>query len=85
METTNLTMVDSEWGYAFGCDGVMRQPNAEKFLDCSNDTLERMVANRNIRKGRDPRTNRPVYCVKSITDYIKSITEVAPEDCRKSS
>lgn len=85
METTSLSIIDSEWGYTFGCDGVMRQPNAEKFLDCSHDTLERMVAKRMIRKGKDPRNNRPVYCKRSIDDYMKSIEQIAPEDCRSSS
>lgn len=77
-----LNAADSEWGYPFGVDGLMKKRTACEFLDVKPDTLDRMVAHKEIRKSFNPRTNWVMFCTRSIKNHVKSLVEVPAEDCR---
>lgn len=71
----NLTGADAEWGYRFGCDGVLGTAAACDFMSTSRWTLERLVDAGQIRKGKAD--NGPggavKFCRRSLKDYLATL------------
>lgn len=65
-----LTGADKEFGYPFGCEGLVDAAEATQFLAMSRDTLERRVLDGQIRKGRHPGGGKVAYCRRSIREYL---------------
>ena len=65
-----LSEVDEQWGYAFGCDGLMTTAEASEHLAVSRWALDRMCESEQIRKGKHPDTNRIAFCRRSIDVYM---------------
>lgn len=69
---------DTQWGYAFGVDGLMDAREVCEFLgNVSRTTIDRLVAARRIRKGntggKGNRGGRGVYCRRSVAEYARSL------------
>jgi hypothetical protein len=64
-----LEGADKQWGFKFGCDGVMRFPDACKHLGISRGTLERRVAADLLRRGQHPGGGGLVICIRSMEIY----------------
>lgn len=59
---------DAAWGYRFGVDGLMSFEEACGHLgNPSRAHMERLVADRKIRKGRDGA--RVVFCRRSVAEH----------------
>lgn len=71
-----LTVVkaDDYWSYSFGADGVLTPEAAVEMLGgCCERTLQRRVAERKIRRGKDG--SRVLYCRRSVMDYLASLEQ----------
>jgi hypothetical protein len=66
---------DELWGFPFGVDGLVTLAEAQRRLaGCSADTIERLVAKGQLRKGKMPCGGRRVgICARSLQHYISSM------------
>ena len=74
-QNNKLTGADAEYGYRFGCDGMMSLSDACDHLGRSRWTIGRLVERGVLRRGKDPQTQRVSICRRSIREYIASIQE----------
>lgn len=65
---------DEQWGYKFGCDGLLTVDAAGEFLSISGRTLDRLSVQGKIRKGRFP-SNVRAFCKRSVIDFAQSLEE----------
>jgi excisionase family DNA binding protein len=71
---TDQSEADKMFGYAFGVDGLMKRSSVERLLDCSHDTIDRMVDRNEIRSVKLP-TGHTRICKRSVMNYIASLKE----------
>lgn len=75
-DKTQLEGADKQFGYRFGCDGLMSIDEACKFLGgVSRHTLARRADAGLIRTGRqsDRGSGRTVFCRRSVEEYAASL------------
>jgi hypothetical protein len=71
---TPLAGADKQYGFRFGCDGLMSVPQAREFLgDISKHTLYRKIRAGLIRKGNIGEGGRTVICRRSVIEYIATM------------
>lgn len=75
---------DRQWGYTFGCDGLLTIDQVQEVLPVSRKTIYRLCADRLLRKGKnpqhDPRSSGAVFiCRRSLSEYVRSM-EVGTDD-----
>lgn len=62
---------DRQYGYDFGCEGVVTRENAMQLLDCAKSTLYRLCAAGVVRRGKlGPRAR---FCKRSILEHLRSL------------
>ena len=66
-----MSLSDQEWGYEFGCDGLMNTKSATAFLDVSRWTLDKYAREKLIRKSSG-RGERVSFCRRSIQEFIRN-------------
>ena len=64
------TPADEQYGYAFGCDGMVSVKSAMAFLDVGRSTIYRLIDKGSLRKGRIGPTVR--ICRRSLVNYATS-------------
>ena len=64
---------DEEYGYEFGCEGLVSSTFARSFLGVSNTKLWRIISDGQIRKRNDPTNNRAKICRRSIAEYVRGM------------
>lgn len=71
--------VDRKWGWEFGEDGLMTPDEACDLIGCGRTKLDQLLADRVLRKGKDPNFNpnskgtRVKICRRSVREYIRSM------------
>lgn len=68
-----LSGKDQEYGYAFGCEGLVGYRTAYELLGgISRGTVNKLADQGHIRKGRTPggRNAKVVFCRRSIREYM---------------
>jgi hypothetical protein len=74
MNDLKIKATDELFGYQFAVDGLMSATEAQKFLaGISYDTLQSLVVEQVIRKGKMPGRNRTGYCRRSVREYAQSL------------
>ncbi len=68
---TTTRPANREYGYQFGCDGVMTVPQAMAFLSCSRSAVYRLIKDGKIRRGKLGPAAR--ICRRSIAQYLDTI------------
>lgn len=73
LQTTpeTLSLADEEWGYEFGCEGLMTTDSVKTFLDVSRWTLDKFTREKLIRKSSG-RGERVYFCRRSIREFIRN-------------
>lgn len=66
-----FNVVDTEWGYQFGVDGVCSLQEAMELLALSRDTIKRRANDGLLRLGEDG--GRVRVCRRSIQEYLRGI------------
>jgi len=65
-----LSLTDQEWGFRYGCDGVMNSKEARGFMSRSRWTLDELVLQKRIRARKDIHSGRLFYCRRSLMQYF---------------
>jgi hypothetical protein len=82
MIATKETIVKAagqEFEWAFGCDGLLTLEEACDLLRVSRNTLDRLCAEKYLRKGKSPRhdprnkATRVYICRRSLNEYLRSM------------
>lgn len=64
---------DQHWGYEFGVEGLMSLKAVRDFLSKSDDTIDRLVKARRLRRRKDGDHGWGMFCRRSVTEYIRSL------------
>lgn len=80
--TEELTGADADYGYRFGCDGVIALRRAAKKLDVHENTIRRYCYQGLLRKGKRPlpdgtksHASAVVVCLRSLSNYLEMTQE----------
>lgn len=74
-----VSAVDQDWGWEFGCEGLMTLDDACEMLSVSRNTLDRLCTEKFLRKGKSPRhdpknkATRVYICRRSVREYMRSM------------
>ena len=69
-----FSRTDLEWGYEFGCEGVMSMRATREFLNKSDDSVRRLMDANEIRWGRRDSKRSPIMiCRRSVLNYLKRL------------
>lgn len=71
--TIQLSGADKQWGFPFGCDGLMSRAASAQFLGVSTRTIDRLCDEGRLRKGRHPGGVGIGICRRSITLYLEQM------------
>ncbi|WP_417378158.1 hypothetical protein [Gimesia sp.] len=77
-----LTGADAEYGYRFGCEGLMSLKHTAEFLDVCENTVRQLCKDGYLRKGKRPykgaksdQHKRVVICRCSLRKHIELTQE----------
>lgn len=73
-----LTGADAQFGYRFGCDGVVDYEDAYKLLGVhSRPTVNKFADQGLIRRGRHTGSSnaKVIFCRRSILDYLANLED----------
>ena len=80
--TEQLTGADADYGYRFGCDGLVSLPKAARILDVHENTIRNYCEQGLLRKGKRPlpsgeksKNSKTVVCRRSLDRYIEMTKE----------
>lgn len=77
-----LTASDEQYGYRYGCEGIISIQGAAKFIGVHENTIRRLCNDGFLRKGKRPygtenkeKLKRVVVCRRSLREYVESTEE----------
>ena len=77
-----LTGTDAEYGYRFGCEGLVTLKHVAEFLDIHENTVRQLCRDGFLRKGKRPykgakadQHKRVVVCRQSLLKFVEQTQE----------